>query len=66
MKHTNQLNIASNKMSKEQFNEWVSRQQHGQLKATKVRNTITVSSNCFYTLEDAMRDLNDIALNGYM
>lgn len=63
------LSIARNKMDLDQFNEWVARQPHGEIKASATikgaKLNIEVTSKCLYTMEDARAELDFIAANGY-
>lgn len=69
MKHSIELTVATSKMDAEQFNEWVARQQHGEIAATvnasKHTLAIKLESNDFYAIEDATREMQYIMTNGY-
>ena len=57
------------KMDKEQFAEWLDRQQHGDIQGSvsvKGKNLVVkLASKCFYAIEDAERDFKEMTINGY-
>lgn len=69
MKHSIEFKVSTDKMDQEQFNEWVQRQQHGEVKTSvkvlKKGLKITISSNDMYAMEDVTREMQYIIENGY-
>lgn len=64
-----EIKIAIAKMDKEQFAEWLDRQHHGDIQGSaSVKGkslVVKLASKCFYAIEDAKRELNEIMANGY-